>query len=121
MQWVPPLLFGLSAGALTDRLDRRLIVLSVDLGRAAILALLTLAVATDQCFDRRGADALFVLTIFTFDITFGAAWSVLVLYATQRLGLGEVGFGLVTTVTAVGGLAGTVCCVWITRWVSLGT
>ena len=47
-----------------------------------------------------------VLTIFTFNITFGAAWSVLVLYATERLGLGAVGFGLVTTVGAVGGLLG---------------
>jgi hypothetical protein len=27
------------------------------------------------------------LTIFTFNVTFGAAWSVLVLYATQRLGM----------------------------------
>ena len=61
-----------------------------------------------------------VLTIFTFNITFGAAWSVLVLYATRRLGLGEVGFGLVTTVSALGGLAGTVCYGWITDRVSLG-
>ena len=29
-----------------------------------------------------------VLTIFIFNITFGAAWSVLVLYATRRLGIG---------------------------------
>ena len=61
-----------------------------------------------------------VLTIFTFNITFGAAWSVLVLYATERLGLGEIGFGLVTTVGAVGGLAGTAGYGWITRRVSLG-
>jgi len=61
-----------------------------------------------------------VLTIFTFNITFGAAWSVLVLYATRRLGLGEIGFGLVTTVSAVGGLVGTVSYGWITRRVSLG-
>ncbi len=45
-----------------------------------------------------------VLVIFIFNITFGAAWSVLVLYATQRLGMGEVGFGLITTVGALGGL-----------------
>lgn len=31
------------------------------------------------------------ITIFTFNITFGAAWSVLVLYARQRLGMGAVG------------------------------
>ncbi len=47
------------------------------------------------------------LTIFTFNITFGAAWSVLVLYASQRLGMGPVGFGLLTTASAVGGLIGT--------------
>ena len=45
------------------------------------------------------------LTIVIFNVTFGAAWSVLVLYATERLGLGAVGFGLLTTVGAVGGLA----------------
>jgi MFS family permease len=232
LQWLPPLLFGLVAGALTDRLDRRLIVVSVDLARAAVLAVLTLAVGTDHVsiavvlaalfvlstaevfadnssqtlvpmlvarpdltlanarlqtgfitlnqlagpplgaalftagaawafgaqavvvalgavlvtrvalpphgrdprhgtrlrheiaegfrwVRRHAAVRTLVLTIFTFNITFGAAWSVLVLYATRRLGLGEVGFGLVTTVGAVGGLAGTVCYGWITRRVSL--
>jgi predicted MFS family arabinose efflux permease len=48
-----------------------------------------------------------VLTILTFNVTFGAAWSVLVLYAKQRLGLGAVGFGLLTAASAVGGVAGT--------------
>lgn len=61
-----------------------------------------------------------VLTIFIFNITFGAAWSVLVLYATRRLGMGEVGFGLVTTASAAGGLAATTAYGWITRHVSLG-
>ena len=61
-----------------------------------------------------------VLTIFIFNITFGAAWSVLVLYAAERLGLGEIGFGLLTTVSAAGGLLGTVTYGWITRRVSLG-
>jgi len=42
------------------------------------------------------------LTIFTFNVTFGAAWSVLVLYAGDRLGMNEVGFGLLTTAIAVG-------------------
>jgi MFS family permease len=233
VQWLPPLLFGLVAGALTDRLDRRLIVVSVDLARAVVLTVLTLAVATDhvsiavvlatlfvlstaEVFADNSSQTLLpmliaredlalanarlqtgfitvnqlagpplgaalftvgaawafgaqavvvalgavlvsrvalpphgrdshhgphlrhdiaegfswvvhhpavrtlVLTIFTFNITFGAAWSVLVLYATRRLGLGEVGFGLVTTVSAVGGLAGTVSYGWITDRVSLG-
>ena len=61
-----------------------------------------------------------ILTIFVFNITYGAAWSVLVLYSTERLGMGPVGFGLLTTVMAVGGLAGTASYGWITRRVSLG-
>jgi predicted MFS family arabinose efflux permease len=60
------------------------------------------------------------LTILIFNITFGAAWSVLVLYAQQRLDLGAVGFGLLTTVSAAGGLVGTGLYGWITRRVSLG-
>jgi MFS family permease len=46
------------------------------------------------------------LTILTFNVTYGAAWSVLVLYAGDRLGMDEVGFGLLTTAVAVGGLIG---------------
>ncbi len=61
-----------------------------------------------------------VLTILVFNVTFGAAWSVLVLYATRRLGLGEVGFGLLTTVSAVGGLVGIALYGALTRRVSLG-
>ncbi len=233
VQWAPPLLFALVAGALTDRLDRRAIVVGVDAARAAVLAVLTLAVGTGSVSiavvlaalfalgtaevfadnssramlpalvargdlsvansrlqtgfvtlnqlagppvgaalftagaawafgaqavlvalgvvlvarvalparERVGARATtvrhdiaegfawvrrhaaartLVLTIFIFNTTFGAAWSVLVLYATRRLGLGEVGFGLVTTVGAAGGLVGTLCYGWITRRVSLG-
>jgi predicted MFS family arabinose efflux permease len=48
------------------------------------------------------------LTILTFNVTYGAAWSVLVLYAGQRLGMDAVGFGLLTTAVAVGGIVGTV-------------
>jgi len=232
VQWLPPLLFGLVAGTVTDRLDRRLIVVSVDLARAAVLVVLTLAIATGNVSIAAVLCALFVLgtaevfadnssqtllpmlvprddlatansrlqagfitvnqlagpplgaalftagaawafgaqavvvalgavlvsrialpahgrdpelrtrlradiaegfrwvwhhaavrtlvlTIFIFNTTFGAAWSVLVLYATQRLDLGEVGFGLVTTVSALGGLLGTFVYGWITRRVSL--
>ncbi|MFQ1003144.1 MFS transporter [Modestobacter sp. SSW1-42] len=233
VQWLPPLLFSLLAGALTDRLDRRLIVVTVDTARAAVLAVLTLAVATDRVSIVVVLAALFVLataevfadnssqtlvavlvaredlavansrlqtgfitvnqllgpplgavlftvgaawalgaqavvialgavlvsrvvlparepvagprralrhdiaeglrwavahpavrtlvlTIAIFNVTFGAAWSVLVLYATERLGLGEIGFGLVTTVGAAGGITGGLVYGWITRRVSLG-
>ena len=231
--WSPPLLLGLYAGALTDRLDRRLIVLVTDAVRAVVLAVLAVAIATGavsipvvllalfalgtaEMFADNAAGTLLpmlvarddlaiansrlqtglitfnqlagppigallfavgaawpfaaqgvlvalgavlvsrlvlphharapearthvrqdivegfrwvrhhaavrtlVLTIFTFNITFGAAWSVLVLYATEHLGLGAVGFGLVTTVGAAGGLVGVVTYGWITRHVSLG-
>ncbi len=232
LQWLPPLVFGLYAGAIADRLDRRLIVVTVDLVRAGVLVLLTASIVTGtvsvavvlaalfllgtaEVFadntsstllpmlvdrsdlgvansrlqtgfitvnqlagppigaglfalghawpfvaqavlvalgavlvsrivlpahgrDRESAGHIrqdiaegfrwvwhhaavrtLVLTIFTFNITFGAAWSVLVLYATQRLGMGPVGFGLLTTVSAVGGLLGTTSYGWITRRVSL--
>jgi predicted MFS family arabinose efflux permease len=48
------------------------------------------------------------LTIILFNVTFGAAWSVLVLYATEHLAMDEVGFGLITTANAIGGIIGTV-------------
>jgi MFS family permease len=47
------------------------------------------------------------LTIVAFNVTYGAAWSVLVLYASERLGMDAVGFGLLTTAIAIGGVAGT--------------
>ncbi len=230
--WLPPLLFGLFAGALTDRLDRRKIVVAVDLARAGVLVVLTTFLVTGAVSIPVVLAALFllgtaevfadnasstivpmivarddlalansrlqagfitvnqlvgpplgaamfaigmawpfaaqavlvllgaalisrlrlaphartpeehthvrddivegfrwvrhhaavrtlVLTLFTFNVTFGAAWSVLVLYATERLGLGEVGFGLITTAGAAGGLLGIVSYGWITRHVSL--
>jgi len=60
------------------------------------------------------------ITIFTFNITFGAAWSVLVLYARERLGMGALGFGLITTAMAAGGLLGTASYGWLERRVRLG-
>jgi len=232
LQWLPPLLFGLWAGALTDRLDRRRLVITVDLLRAVVLALLSVAVLTDvasialvlvamfmlgtaETFADNASSTLvpmlvhrddlavansriqagfvtvnqlvgppigavlfaagqaapfaaeavlvvlgavmvsrvqlpphrtepahrthivadiaegirwvmhhaavrtLVLTILIFNVTWGAAWSVLVLYAHRQLGLGAVGFGLITTVGALGGLLGTLSYGWITRRVSL--
>lgn len=60
------------------------------------------------------------ITIFSFNVTFGAAWSVLVLYARERLGMGAVGFGLITTAMAAGGLLGTASYGWLERRVPLG-
>jgi len=47
------------------------------------------------------------LTVIAFNVTFGAATSVLVLYAGDRLGMDSVGFGLLTTASAIGGIVGT--------------
>ncbi len=59
------------------------------------------------------------ITIVLFNVTYGAAWSVLVLYATQTLDMGPIGFGLLTTVVAVGGIVGTAGYDWLERHVSL--
>ena len=61
------------------------------------------------------------LAIVTFNVTFGAAWSVLVLWVQERLGLGAVGFGLLSTVSALGGLLGTFSYDWLERHVRLAT
>jgi predicted MFS family arabinose efflux permease len=60
------------------------------------------------------------ITIFTFNVTFGAAWAVLVLYARERLGMGALGFGLITTAMAAGGLLGTASYGWLERHLRLG-
>ena len=60
------------------------------------------------------------ITIVTFNVTFGAAWSVLVLYAIERLRAGEVGFGLLTTATALGGVVATALYGRLAARVSLG-
>ncbi len=232
LQWLPPLLFALGAGAVSDRVDRRALVVGVDLVRAVVLAVLATAVllggvpvgavllalfvlATAEVFADNASGTLLpmvvpradlgtgnarlmtgyvtanqlvgpalgaalfaagaaspfvaqavlvalgallasrivlpahrretvpgriradvaeglrwvrhhaavrtlVLTIAVFNVTYGAAWSVLVLYATERLDAGPAGFGLLTSALAVGGLIGTVSYGAITRRLSLG-
>jgi len=60
-----------------------------------------------------------VIQILTFNITYGASWSVLVLYSQQRLGMGPVGFGLLTAASALGSLLGTMTYGWLEQHVSL--
>jgi len=45
--------------------------------------------------------------------------AILVLFAQERLGLGSVGFGLLLTAAAVGGLAGSVIASWLSRHAGL--
>lgn len=51
---------------------------------------------------------ILAITVFVFNITFGAAWSVLVLVAIERFQIGEVGYGVMIAVGAVGGIFGAV-------------
>lgn len=60
------------------------------------------------------------LVIVLFNVTWGAAWAVLVLYSTDTLGMSEVGYGLMTTAGAVGGLIGILTYGWWERHLSLG-
>lgn len=61
------------------------------------------------------------LTITAFNVTFGAAMAVQVLYARERLGLGDVGFGLFLAASAVGGIVGSSAYGWLESRFSLGT
>jgi MFS family permease len=61
------------------------------------------------------------LTIFFFNVTFGAAFSLYVLLAKERLGLDNVGFGLLITAAAVGGLIGSLSYPRLERRFSLAT
>src|SRR5919107_5513628 len=47
VQWLPPFVFGLWAGVLSDRLDRRLIMITVNLARVAVLWVVVATIATD--------------------------------------------------------------------------
>ena len=55
------------------------------------------------------------LTVTFFNVTFGAAISVLVLYADERLDAGPVAFGLLTTAGAIGGVIGSTSYGWLER------
>lgn len=61
------------------------------------------------------------LTILFFNVTFGAAMSVYVLLAQRRLGLDDLGFGLLITVGAMGGLFGSAIYGRLERRFSLAT
>ena len=61
------------------------------------------------------------LTIFLFNVTFWAPYSLYVLYATQRLGVDEVGYGVLITAGAIGGLAGSIAYPRLERRFALAT
>lgn len=61
------------------------------------------------------------LVIVSFNITWAAAWAILVLYSLDVLDMGPVGYGLLTTASAAGGLIGTFLYGWLERHVPLAT
>jgi predicted MFS family arabinose efflux permease len=70
---------------------------------------------------RHPATRTLILTITLFNVTFGAAWSILVLWARQRLGLHELGFGLLLATSALGSILAGLVYGQITDRLSLGT
>ncbi|MFB7889760.1 MFS transporter [Cellulosimicrobium cellulans] len=61
------------------------------------------------------------LVILAFNVTWAAPWGVLVKYALDHLDMGEVGFGLLTTASAVGGVIGIASFGWLERHLRLAT
>ena len=59
--------------------------------------------------------------IVVFNVTWAAPWSVLVLWALERVGIDEAGFGLLTTASALGGLLATFGYGRLERMVPLAT
>lgn len=61
------------------------------------------------------------LVILAFNVSWGAGWSVLVLWSLDVLHIGAVGYGLLTTMIAVGGMVGTGGYDWLEKRVPLAT
>lgn len=61
------------------------------------------------------------IIIVVFNVTWAAPWSVLVLWALERVGIDEAGFGLLTTASALGGLLATSSYGRLERLVPLAT
>jgi len=104
LQRLPWLLFGLYAGVIADRHDRRLIVVAVNVARAAVLAVLALSIVTDLVGVGIVLAAMFLLgTAETFaDITTGTLLPMLV--DTRDLGVANarINVGLITLNQLVG-------------------
>jgi MFS family permease len=61
------------------------------------------------------------IVILVFNITWAAPWGVLVKYSLDHLRMSEVGYGLLTTASAVGGVVGMLSYGWLERHVNLAT
>lgn len=61
------------------------------------------------------------ITAATVNLAFMAGWGILVLFTRARLGLGSVGFGLLTIPTALGGLLASIVAVRLSQRLGSGT
>ena len=61
------------------------------------------------------------LLIFIFNLTWGAPWGILVLWAQDQLGVGAVGYGLLSTAIGLGGILAVLSYDWLEKRVSLAT
>ena len=137
------MLFALISGAWADRVDRRRLVVTVNIARALVIGLLAASIAAGfvsvpliyLVFFVLGtgetladtASAAFVpaivpqdrlpvansllggtFTVAVANLAFCAAFAIFVLYARSVLGLSSVGYGLLLTAFAVGGLLGNI-------------
>lgn len=59
--------------------------------------------------------------ITSFNVTFGATFAMLVLYATDQLALGDIGYGLLMSASAVGGIIGSLLFPWLESTFSYAT
>ncbi|HEY6799540.1 MAG TPA: MFS transporter [Agromyces sp.] len=62
-----------------------------------------------------------IVIILVFNITWAAPWGILVLYATEYLGMGPVGYGALTTASALGGFIAIFAFGWLEKRVSFAT
>ncbi|MGB3683767.1 MAG: MFS transporter [Rubrobacteraceae bacterium] len=61
------------------------------------------------------------VTLGVMNLTMTATISIFVLFAQERLGLGPVGYGVLMTSVAVGGVAGSLSAEYLTGWLGAGT
>jgi MFS family permease len=105
----------------------------------SVLLLMKIAVPTDAGRDIEGTHVLrdisegvrwlwhndavrtLALVIVAFNVTWAAAWAVLVLYALDHLHMRSIGYGLLTTAAAIGGLLSTTSYGWIEKRFDLAT
>lgn len=58
---------------------------------------------------------MLVIIILAFNVTWAAPWGVLVLYATEHLNMGAVGYGFLTSAAAIGGLLASMSFGWLEK------